>query len=309
VPEGATALRLDLFAVSSDLDLYARRGAPMIDFDEHTAFSEHVWGHETLVLDRDSDPALRPGEWYVDVVDAFVSERPLAFRILATLDAAVPEQLRALPQLGGAPAPGPLGRALQAVVELATDEGLGSGTLLSSDGWILSNAHVTGDDLEADIVVSLPLDPTLPPREAFRARLVRVDRERDLALVKIDAGLYGQELPSDYALPSLELGDPLRLAIGDPLWLVGYPATGGTGSRVSISATRGILSGFERADFGVVLKTDAEITEGNSGGAAVDERGLLVGIPSSTVESGSGQIGYVHPVTALPPEWRALVGR
>jgi S1-C subfamily serine protease len=78
---------------------------------------------------------------------------------------------------------------------------------------------------------------------------------------------------------------------------------------VTITATRGIVSGFERADFGRLIKTDAEITRGNSGGAAIDERGLLIGVPSSTVENGSGQIGYVHPIDALPPSWRARIAR
>jgi S1-C subfamily serine protease len=57
------------------------------------------------------------------------------------------------------------------------------------------------------------------------------------------------------------------------------------------------------------LKTDAEITNGNSGGAALDERGRLVGVPSATVENRSGQIGYVQPLTALPAEWRRSLGR
>jgi len=121
--------------------------------------------------------------------------------------------------------------------------------------------------------------------------------------VQVTSGLYGQPLPAGYELPALALGEARSLAIGEPLWLVGYPATGGTGSRVTISATRGIVSGYENADFGRLVKTDAEITRGNSGGAAIDERGLLVGVPSSTVENGSGQIGYVHPIDALPEAW------
>jgi S1-C subfamily serine protease len=55
------------------------------------------------------------------------------------------------------------------------------------------------------------------------------------------------------------------------------------------------------------MKTDAEITTGNSGGAALDERGRLVGVPTSMVELGSGQVAYVHPLDALPEEFRELV--
>lgn len=110
-----------------------------------------------------------------------------------------------------------------------------------------------------------------------------------------------------YELPALAMGDPEALAIGDPLWLVGYPTTGGQGSRVTINLTRGIVSGFDLFEFGSVLKTDGEITNGNSGGAALDANGRIVGVPTSTVENGSGQIGYVHPLSALPAEWRAMI--
>jgi S1-C subfamily serine protease len=307
VPEDARALRIDLFDVSSNLDLYARAGKPILAADDDVALAENGWGHETLLIERDSRPPLVPGEWYIDVVDAVGPTRTLPFSILVEFDAGVPGLLRSLPVIPRPAGDGMLTRALLAVVELATEDSIGSGTILTPDGWILTNEHVVGNDPRAEIVVSLSLDPTLPPEESFRAKLVRVDDERDLALVKIVSGLYGQEIPRDYALPTLALGDPAEMHVGEAMWLVGYPATGGTGSRVTISATRGILAGFERADFGVLLKTDAEITDGNSGGAALDERGLLIGVPSATVENGSGQIGYVHPITALPRAWVELM--
>jgi S1-C subfamily serine protease len=126
--------------------------------------------------------------------------------------------------------------------------------------------------------------------------------------VHVRTGFYGQPLPDGYRFPTVAIGDPDALAIGDPIWLVGYPSTGGQGSRVTITCTRGVVSGYESADFGPVLKTDAEITTGNSGGAALDERGRIVGVPTSLVEVGSGQVAYVHPLNALPAEWRDLLG-
>lgn len=309
VPEGADVLRLDLFDVSSNLDLYARHGAPALALGPEVAFAESAWGHETLVIDAHSSPALRAGPWYVEVADAFGPTRRLPFQLLASLDAEVPEILRRLPVIPPVRDTGPLARALLAVVEITTEEGSGSGTILTPDGWILTSAHVIGEREDVEIVVSLSIDPTLPAEECFHARVGPVDRERDLALLHVESGLYGQPLPPDYRLPTLALGSADALAIGDPPWLVGYPATGGTGSRVTISATRGILSGFERADSGTLLKTDAEITQGNSGGAALDEHGRLVGVPSSTVENGSGQIGYLRPVEMLPAAWLRALGR
>lgn len=308
VPSTANVLRLDLFDVSSNFDLYARHGGPLFCFDDDVAFAEHGWGHETLVIDAQSEPPLRAGDWYIDVVDAIGPTRTLPFRILASFDSGVPEPLRSLPVLAPFQGAGGLERAVRAVVEVTTADGAGSGTLLTRDGWILTNAHVIGEQENPEIVVALTLDPTLPAEEMFRARLARIDFERDLGLIRIVSGLYGQPIPDGYEFPTLELGQAERLSIGAPLWLVGYPTTGGTGSRVTINATRGIVAGFERADFGVLIKTDAEITQGNSGGAALDESGSLVGVPSSTVENGSGQIGYVHPIEALPAAWRKMIG-
>jgi S1-C subfamily serine protease len=153
------------------------------------------------------------------------------------------------------------------------------------------------------------MDPSRPPVELFRARVELVDDERDLALVRIVTGFYGQPLPPGYAFPTVEIGDATLPAIGETIWLVGYPTTGGQGSRVSITCTRGVVSGYEASGFGTVIKTDAGITNGNSGGAALDERGRIVGVPTSLVESGSGQVGYVHPIGALAPAWRERIGR
>ena len=204
----------------------------------------------------------------------------------------------------------PLSRALSAVVEIETDDGTGSGTLLTADGWLLTNAHVVtalgGAQLE-EVVISCNLDPHQPPRELFRGAVRRFDKDRDLALVEIVRGFYDQPLPPSMRFPTVELGDPLALSIGDPIFLVGYPGTGSQGARVTIHCTRGVLSGFDIASFGTVLKTDAEITGGNSGGAALDLAGRIVGVPTSLVESASGQTAYLHLLSALPADWRELI--
>lgn len=310
VPEGTSALRFDLADAPSDLDLYAKAGAPILALDESVHFAQHGFGRETLVIEGEDGAPLAPGTWYVEVVDAFDVERPIDFTLLVHAGRALPAVLASFPPLPLAHGEGPLARALAAVVELSLDDSAGSGTLLSRDGWILTNAHVIeelGGATARDVVVALTLDPHSPPTELFRADVREVDTQRDLALVRVTRGFYGQPLPPDLVFPCVDVDLESEPAIGAPLYLVGYPTTGGQGSRVTVSATRGIVAGYDTAEFGTVLKTDAEITNGNSGGAALDERGRLVGVPTSTVENGSGQIGYVHPVRAMPETWRALV--
>jgi S1-C subfamily serine protease len=306
VPAGAPALRLDIAEAASDLDLFARRGGPFLVLDESVHFAQHAYGRETLVITGENGAPLEAGTWFVDVVDAFDEERPIDFALLAEFDAAPPAEVLAIPTLHPSIGSEPLGRALAAVVEITTDESTGSGTLLTADGWILSNAHVVedlGGDPVQEVVVGLTLDPALPPAELFRAVVREVDKQRDMALLKITSGFYRQPVPKDVVFPTVSMDAVERPAIGDVLFLVGYPSTGGRGSRVTISATRGIVSGYDTAEFGTVLKTDAEITNGNSGGAALDAQGRLVGIPTSTVENGSGHIGYVHPISVMPAKW------
>src|SRR6185503_9393602 len=110
VPEEARALRIDLFDVSSDLDLYARAGSPILAADDAVAIAENAWGHETLLIQRDSRPPLAAGDWYIDVVDAVGPTRTLPFSILVGFDAGVPELLRSLPVLPYTPSGNTLAR-------------------------------------------------------------------------------------------------------------------------------------------------------------------------------------------------------
>jgi S1-C subfamily serine protease len=97
--------------------------------------------------------------------------------------------------------------------------------------------------------------------------------------------------------------------MGQPLTIIGYPGIGGTGSRSSISITKGIVSGFQRTPFGTIIKTDAEINGGNSGGAAINAYYELVGLPTMVVNEDAGQMGFIHPVNLLPRDWVDLIER
>ncbi len=314
VPPGARALRIDLSDAPADLGLRVRRGAPIVDPEDADAEARSPLGTETLLLEPDGDPPLRPGRWYVDVIDEVGLSWKVPFVLRASFGPAPDRALLALPR---PPAPRtPLERALLATVEIVGEDGGGSGVLVGERGHILTNYHVVREKIESaadlgpPLAVALTIDPRDPPREAFRARVVTANAELDLALLEVTSGLYGQPIPPDYRFPTVPLGDPERLSVGAPLYAVGFPDIGGEGSRVSVTVTRGIVAGFERRGAALHVKTDAPINAGNSGGAALDERFELVGFPTETItdEEMNGQIGFVRPLWLIPREWWRIAG-
>lgn len=168
----------------------------------------------------------------------------------------------------------------------------GSGTLLTPDGLILTNYHVQDT---SDLVYMLPPEIKLvegimavfittrsdqPPKPVFFAETVVADQGVDLAVMRITMNMDGSAVdPEKLNLPYVPIGDSDELEIGDTLNIFGYPSIGGE----TITFTSGNVSGFT-AEAGIKgrawIKTDATISGGNSGGTAVDENGLLVGVPT-----------------------------
>jgi len=158
------------------------------------------------------------------------------------------------------------------------EHGLGSGVIVSSDGYILTNNHVVED--ATDLRVSLS------NLKEYVPKVVGVDPRSDLALLKVDAS----------NLPILQLGDSSRLEIGDLVFAIGNPF--GVGQTV----TMGIVSATGRGDLGIedyedFIQTDAAINPGNSGGALIDIDGNLVGINTAIVAGSGGNngVGFAIP--------------
>ncbi len=178
----------------------------------------------------------------------------------------------------------------------------GSGTIISPEGEILTNCHVAcGAPV---IVVLMTTEPDQPPEPSFIAEITHFDEEIDLAILQITTDMDGNPVsPTD--LPYVEIGDSDSLRLADPIRIFGYPGVGGE----TITYTTGSVSGFESADVGghsrrVIIKTDADIAGGNSGGTAVDLYGRLVGIPTwvnPDVREGVtiGGIGVLRPVNLV----------
>ncbi len=160
------------------------------------------------------------------------------------------------------------------------EKALGSGVIVSPEGYILTNNHVVDHASEVTVV--------LADKREMKARVVGTDSHTDIAVLKIEGSNF----------PSLTLGDSSKVEVGDVVLAVGDPF--GVGQTVTggiVSATgRGGLGIEEVEDF---IQTDAPINPGNSGGALVDDEGHLIGINTAILAGNSGGnqgIGFAVPI-------------
>ena len=311
VPENAPALRVDLFDTTGDLDLLIRYGEPALNPMQADYKREWVLSRESLVIQKDSEFPVQAGTYYITVFDQVIDDAPEDFSVIATFSREAPPILRSIPFL--ASPEDQLERSLLSTMEIIAEGGTGSGCLVSENGLVLTNWHVirsaSGEPSE-EIYGAVTVSPYNPPEELFRLKVLEYDREKDLALLQVTSGFYGQPLPFGYTFPFFELGDSRRLRIGQPLVIIGYPGIGGTGSRISVSITQGIVSGYEKTHYGTIIKTDALINGGNSGGAAINAFYELVGLPTMVVNEDAGQMGFIHPVALIPDSWlRRIAGQ
>ena len=225
-----------------------------------------------------SEPAAASAPAAVPAAVAAVSYAPVVERVLPAVvtirvekrasmvptSQQIPDELRRffgdqIPQMRGQRVP-------------RVQRGLGSGVIVSQDGYILTNNHVVdGSDT---------VRGELSDDRSFTAKVVGTDPATDLAVVKVDAK----------GLPTLVFGDSEAVKVGDAVLALGNPL--GVGETV----TSGIISAKGRQTSGGdsyqdFLQTDAAINHGNSGGALVNAAGQLIGIPSQILTPGDGNIG------------------
>ena len=168
----------------------------------------------------------------------------------------------------------------------------GSGSIISSDGLILTNAHVVLSDKfydVRDLVVAFTVDPSYPAEPRYYAEVMQVNEALDLAVIRVSADLNGNPVDrTTLNLPAVPLGDSDALQLGGKLTILGYPGIGG----VTITLTSGDVGGFT-AENGVgqraFIKTSATISGGNSGGLAVNANGELIGVPTQLGYGGDDQ--------------------
>jgi serine protease Do len=143
-----------------------------------------------------------------------------------------------------------------AVVTVFAGDAMGSGFLISKDGYLLTDEHVVGSSRYVRVKF-------VTGREV-NGEVVRADRNRDVALVKLEDDIY----------PSLPLGESSRVQPGADVFAIGTPLEENFGQTV----TKGIVSGYGEEDGQRILRSDVSIQKGNSGGPLLDRSGVVVGL-------------------------------
>jgi serine protease Do len=161
----------------------------------------------------------------------------------------------------------------------SVQQSLGSGVIITSDGYILTNNHMVEGADEVKVAVG-------EPRKEFKAEIVGRDAKVDIAVLKIDAT----------GLPAATLGDSDQLEVGDTVLAIGNPFG------IGLTVTHGIVSAVGRGGLGIedyedFIQTDAPINPGNSGGALLDTQGRVVGINTAILSRSGGfnGVGFAIP--------------
>src|SRR5262245_30615806 len=174
----------------------------------------------------------------------------------------------------------------------ATQQGTGSGVLLSADGYIVTNAHVVEGARRVQVVLTLPGPGPAEPKSVLKpagrvvgAQVIGVDRESDVAVLKV----------AEEGLPFLPFGDSESLRQGQLVVAVGSPL--GLAGSVTFGVVSAVARQVKPEDRMVYIQTDAPINPGNSGGPLLDTEGRVMGINSFilTQSGGSEGIGFAAP--------------
>ena len=171
----------------------------------------------------------------------------------------------------------------QAVVQVRTPSGLGSGFFLREDGHLITNFHVIEGETQISIEVYHQRNGQLERRAYKQARIIAMNKFADLALLKIE----DKDAPKFAHVP---LGDSDVLAVGDRVFAIGSPLG------LERTVTEGILSTKTRQMQGsLYLQTTTQINPGNSGGPLFNLRGEVVGVTNMKITFGEG-LGFAIPV-------------
>ncbi|WP_269540064.1 trypsin-like peptidase domain-containing protein [Cerasicoccus fimbriatus] len=225
-------------------------------------------------LERDTAPLERNGPRIVSFADVLDDVTPAVVSVHTSHFAELSRQEKML-------------RRYYGMEDNPTVSGVGSGFIVTPDGYVLTNNHVVAggrSNVKADEIIV-----QLDDGREFEAVVVGADPQSDVAVLKLNTA-------DGEALPYLRLGDSSQLRVGDIVFAAGNPLS------IGLTVTQGIVSALDRTDLGIYasrngpgyenfIQTDAAINRGNSGGPLVDAEGRVVGINSAIASTSGGSIG------------------
>ncbi|MBI4262282.1 trypsin-like peptidase domain-containing protein, partial [Candidatus Uhrbacteria bacterium] len=198
----------------------------------------------------------------------------------------------------------PVQRGSGVFVELPTNSG--------KRPFIITNAHVVTlpKDIRETRVESEPIIFVCSPRVGERiprchtaAAIVSIDHDQDLALLALFNPLNGVSLGMDSGISAIDLTSGTQPTVGDTIRFFGYPSTGAE----SLTLTQGIVSGFLDRGATSLIKSDAQLNPGNSGGGAFDAVGNFIGLANAIVKGPGGALGLAIPADRVA-QWTASLG-
>jgi len=174
----------------------------------------------------------------------------------------------------------------EAVVQVRTPSGLGSGFIINQDGFLVTNFRVIEGETQISVAVYLQINGQLEPRVYKQVRIVAINKFEDMALLKID----DKDAPK---FKYVTLGSADALAVGESVFAIGSPLG------LERTVTEGILSTKTREFEGeLYLQTTAQINPGNSGGPLFNMAGEVVGITNMKITFGEG-LGFAIPIEGV----------
>jgi serine protease Do len=174
----------------------------------------------------------------------------------------------------------------EAVVQVRTPAGLGSGFFINPDGFLITNFHVTEGETQISVEVYLQKNGQIERKIYKQVRIVALNKFADLCLLRVE----DKDAPK---FSCVTLGDSDKLAVGDRVFAIGSPLG------LERTVTEGILSTKTRQLEGeLYLQTTAQINPGNSGGPLFNLRGEVVGVTNMKITFGEG-LGFAIPVEAV----------
>lgn len=237
-------------------------------------------------VEKGRPPVEKPAQELVSTQEAFIEVSAKVTPAVVNISAA---RVSAGPELG------PLfenffGSPFRGQPQQRREQSLGSGFIISDDGYILTNEHVVKGAAEIKVKLS--------DQRVYQGKLIGVDPRTDVAVLKIEAG---------EKLPAAVLGDSDQLKVGQWALAIGNPFG------LDRTLTVGVISAIGRADVGIedyedFIQTDASINPGNSGGPLLNIYGEVVGINTAIVASGQG-IGFAIPINLAELIARQLIDK